>query len=55
MKKLIEALQVIKDECKNNECNTCPMYIQGIHGLKRCIFNFGIPENIDLDGVQEAL
>ena len=34
MDKLVEALHVIQDECKENEgCRNCPMIVDGVCGI----------------------
>ena len=52
MKKLIEALHVIKDECaKHESCRTCPMRTDNsVWG--NCIFDNANPCDIDLDEIE---
>ena len=55
MKKLIEALHVIQEECKKHDgCTNCPMLVRRYNIRKKCIFE-GIPENMDIDEVEKAL
>ena len=52
MKKLIEALHVIQDECKKTQnCPDCPLYVDnacGVHDLDPCDWKIN-------DEVQKAL
>lgn len=55
MRKLIEALHVIQEECKKHyDCTDCPMLIGHYNIRKKCIFE-GVPENMDIDEVEKAL
>ena len=55
MKKLIEALQVIQDECaKHESCRKCPMRRDNsVWG--NCIFDTVNPCDIDLDKIEMNL
>lgn len=63
MKRLIDALHVIQEECSkyykrsnsDNNCNNCPMNIFRRAGLQGCIFDSYIPRNMTIDEVQKAL
>ena len=56
MKKLIEALHVIQDECKSHEvCRDCPMYLPLGRYHKWCMFGDSVPEDFNIDEVQKAL
>lgn len=52
MKKLIEALHVIQDECKKyKDCSECPMFVRHYQHSHKCIFDYVNPEDMDIDEV----
>lgn len=52
MKKLIEALHVIQDECTNHyKCSDCPMFSHN----NECLFDESNPCDIDIDEVEVNL
>lgn len=54
MKKLIDALHVIKDECmKHYDCSQCPMYVLHHGHTYECIFDYVNPEQMDIDKVSQ--
>lgn len=56
MKKLIEALQVIRDECaKYDGCHDCPMYVNHYGISRKCIFDYHTSEDMHIDEVKKAL
>lgn len=56
MKKLIEALHVIQEECKKyNNCTECPMFVGFTMYSKKCAFDITAPDCMDIDEIQKAL
>ena len=57
MEELIEALHVIKDECKkHDDCCDCPMFVRRYSTLNEsCIFDYVAPLDMDIDKVRKEL